>query len=128
MKREIKFKLVFETGIGMYRTSKGYTLKDLLNFRYGLDDLLEEETEHFYHIDHEAFFSIEPKLVGKRQFTGGIDLHGEEIYEGDLIRGGMFLEYEVKWDTFSWNLGDMYNIRNNYEIIGNIDERGRINE
>ena len=79
--RTIKFQLVFDTAIGKYITKQSYTIEDFLNFRYGLDCLLEKETENFAMHDHDAFFSYEPEFIAKRQFTGLLDKNSVEIYE-----------------------------------------------
>lgn len=60
------------------------------------------------------------KSIG--QFTGLLDRQGKEIYEGDIIKGGIYNSYFVAWDyeDNGWNIKP-FSI-NHYEIIGNIYE------
>ena len=60
-----------------------------------------------------------PETVG--QFTGIADKNGIKIFERDLLKGGIFLEYEVKWDSEQggWNITES---ALNFYVIGNIHE------
>jgi hypothetical protein len=55
------------------------------------------------------------------QFTGIHDCDGNEIYEGDILQGGVYSRYDVEWDFYQngWNIGANAQY---FKIIGNIYE------
>lgn len=67
--------------------------------------------------DSHDQFEIIPETVG--QFTGLTDKNGAKIFEGDILKGGIFLSYEVKWDyeDGGWNITES---ALNFTVTGNI--------
>lgn len=83
--------------------------------------------------------NIEPKTIG--QFTGLLDIHGREIYEGDVVRvrvtnnrftrNPRFEIGSVKYDDYygRWDNGFLGRFfSNRMEVIGNIHDNPELIE
>jgi len=88
-------------------------------------DLVQFGGNKIYHTE-SAFSSkiicsdVIPDSVG--QYTGITDKDSINIFEGDILTGGIFLEYEVEWDfeDGGWNIGES---AYNFKVIGSIHDK-----
>lgn len=116
--REIKFRGLRTDGKGWVYGMLFHNNK-IVTETVSYESPLVEKGSPCYKYD---YINIIPESVG--QFTGLKDLKGNDIFEGDILKGGIYLEYPVEWDLEDngWNIKNEYNIRKNFEIIGNIHE------
>lgn len=112
--QEIKFKYGYSDGTSLFE--KVFTLSDI---EQGLqfDEICDSPLMKDY------------KIVHRRQYTGLKDKNDVEIYGGDIIKGDVYLAYEVKWDfdNNGWNISSS-NIQKYYKVIGNIYENPELLE
>ena len=130
--REIKFRAVMQRLDGVKYVSQAYSIDNKLSYLFDFED---NRWDKFLEMitTEERFVKLFPdddedlkgwSHIENIQYTNRKDKNNVEIYEGDIIKGGVYLAYEVKWDHESngWNICNEYNIRTNYEVIGNIYE------
>lgn len=113
MNRELKFR-VWHTEYGQMITEAGY-------IQISGDGTISV----FIEDGNGVWDSRQSKLV-VMQYTGLKDKNRVKIFDGDVLSGGMYKAYAVKWDAeqAGWNIGLL--VQHNYEIIGNIHEHPRI--
>ena len=111
--REIRFR-VFDLRKGRYIPDDVYCLFNRTSFDAFGQMLLDWEDYR----EGEYFYDDSQLL---EQSTGLTDKNGKEIFEGDIVRGGIYLAYEVKWEyeECGWNIGESVRL---FEICGNIHD------
>jgi len=108
MNRETKFRGLRKDGKGW--VYGGYFYDNHVGESYIITNTVEDT-------NFCEYVEVIPETVGQL-------ISGTEIYEGDILKGGIYLSYEVKWDfeENGWNITHYAIESGNFEIIGNIHQ------